>query len=254
MGREVTRTINAAEDMKIVALIDPSFGLSDGRHFPDLESAVNLVEADIMIDFTRPDTVEKNIEIALSHGINCVVGTTGLSTQTLERLSAIAPDTCLFMAPNFAIGAVLMMEFAKQAARFMDTAEIIEFHHDKKIDAPSGTAIRTAKLIGDVFTRKAETTEGTWTSHAVEQKETILYEGARGADVDGVTVHSVRLQGYVAHQEVIFGGQGQTLAIRHDSIDRSSFMPGVLLACRNVIGHKGLIIGLEQFLGDAHER
>lgn len=254
MGQEVVKTINSAEDMQIVALIDPSFGLSDGLRFSDLDSAVRSVPADIMIDFTRPDTVEKNIETALANSINCVVGTTGLSTETLERLSASAPDTCLFMAPNFAIGAVLMMRFAKQAARIMETAEVIEFHHDRKLDAPSGTAIRTAQLIAHEFKLKTDDDEIFGASHADDPTETILYEGARGANVEGVSVHSVRLQGYVAHQEVIFGGQGQTLTIRHDSVDRSSFMPGVLLACRSiVVGRKGLIVGLEHFLGSVDD-
>ena len=174
---------------------------------------------------------------------DCVVGTTGLAEERLAKLAELAPDgTCLFVAPNFALGAVLMMEFAQRAARFMPHVEITELHHDKKADAPSGTAIRTARMIAAA--RGA--------APSVPGRETELpgMEGARGALVDGVSVHSVRLPGLVAHQEVLFGGQGQTLTIRHDSIDRTSFMPGVILACREVGARSGLIVGLEKLMGE----
>ncbi len=195
-----------------------------------------------MVDFTHPSVVAANLRTALAAGVDCVVGTTGLPQAAVQELAAIAPEgTCLFVAPNFAIGAVLMMRFAEQAARFMHSVEIVELHHDRKADAPSGTAVRTAQLIA-AARGKAPETPG---------RETELpgMEGARGAVVDGVHVHSVRLPGLVAHQEVAFGGQGQTLTIRHDSIDRTSFMPGVVLAIREVGGRSGLVVGLEQLLG-----
>jgi 4-hydroxy-tetrahydrodipicolinate reductase len=170
-----------------------------------------------------------------------VVGTTGLTPERLEELALSAPpDTCLFVAPNFAIGAVLMMRFAAEAARFMPHAEIVELHHDRKADAPSGTAMRTAALIAAAREARPET----------PGRETEIAEGARGALVDGVPVHSVRLPGLVAHQEVVFGGPGQTLTIRHDSIDRTSFMPGVVLAVRKTVQRSGLIVGLEHYLED----
>ena len=175
-----------------------------------------------MVDFTHPSVVAGNLRVALAAGVDCVVGTTGLAMDALTGLAKIAPEgTCLFVAPNFAIGAVLMMRFSEQAARFMPSVEIIELHHDRKADAPSGTAMRTAQLVAAARS-KAPQTPG---------KETELpgAEGARGAVVDDIHVHSVRLPGLVAHQEVVFGGQGQTLTLRHDSIDRTSFMPGVVL-------------------------
>ncbi|MHB1476574.1 MAG: 4-hydroxy-tetrahydrodipicolinate reductase, partial [Coriobacteriia bacterium] len=187
----------------------------------------------------HPSSVAGNIATALGRGVHCVIGTTGLAADELERLARSAADgACLFMAPNFAIGAVLMMRFAQQAARFMPHVEIIELHHDRKADAPSGTALHTASLIAEARASVPQ----------VPGRETEIAEGARGAFVDDIFVHSVRLPGLVAHQEVLFGGQGQTLSIRHDSIDRTSFMPGVVLAIRSVIDHTGLIVGLERFM------
>ena len=251
VGSEVVRAVSEASDMVVVAAVDP--GVSgcfvagpDGAHIEctqDLGAAIAAFKPDVMVDFTRPDVVESNLRIALAAGVDCVVGTTGLSEELLGELAALAPETtCLFFAPNFAVGAVLMMEFASQAARFMPHVEVIELHHDRKLDAPSGTAIRTARMIAAARS-EAPATPGA---------ETELPEmhGARGALVDGVSVHSVRLPGLVAHQEVVFGGQGQTLTIRHDSIDRTSFMPGVLLAIREVGAHAGLVIGLEKFMGE----
>jgi 4-hydroxy-tetrahydrodipicolinate reductase len=209
----------------------------------DLATAIASSNPDVMVDFTRPDVVEGNLRMALAAGVDCVVGTTGLSEGLLTDLAASAPDgTCLFFAPNFAIGAVLMMQFASKAARYMPHVEVIELHHDRKLDAPSGTAVRTARMIAQARESVPE----------VPGRETELpgMDGARGAMVEGVSVHSVRLPGLVAHQEVIFGGQGQTLSIRHDSIDRTSFMPGVELACREVGARSGLIIGLETLMGD----
>lgn len=247
MGREVCRAVTADPDMRVVAAVDPahageSLAEADGLVVSgDLEEAIATHAPAVMVDFTHPSAVERNLEVALAHGVHCVVGTTGLAT---DRLLALARDaregTCLFVAPNFAIGAVLMMRFAAEAARYLPHAEIVELHHDRKVDAPSGTALRTAGLIA-AARREPVKTPGA---------ESEVVTGARGADIDDVHVHSVRLPGLVAHQEVLFGGLGQTLTIRHDSIDRTSFMPGVLLAIRKTIGHSGLIVGLEQYLED----
>lgn len=249
MGSEVVRAVTAADGMEVVAAVDPgaegrAVDAGNGVAFTcvgDLATAIAETSPDVMVDFTRPDVVEGNLRTALPRGLDCVVGTTGLSEGTLQELSALGPDgTCLFFAPNFAVGAVLMMQFAEQAARFMPHVEIIEFHHDRKLDAPSGTAIRTAHLI-------AGTRESVPDAPGRETELPDM-EGARGALVEGVVLHSVRLPGLVAHQEVIFGGQGQTLTLRHDSIDRTSFMPGVVLACREVGSRSGLVVGLEQLM------
>jgi len=247
MGSEVVRAVSDAEGMRVVAVVDPGFaGTASGHEemgaiaqFTDLELAIKQTGPAVMVDFTRPDVVEANLRTALAAGLDCVCGTTGLSQQQLQSLSAKAPaGTCLFMAPNFAIGAVLMMRFAAQAARYMPQAEIIELHHDKKVDAPSGTALRTASLI-------AQSRRGVPATHADTGS---AKPEARGALVEDIPVHSIRLPGLVAHQEVIFGGVGQTLSIRHDSIDRKSFMPGVVLAIREVGERSGLIVGLESLM------
>jgi 4-hydroxy-tetrahydrodipicolinate reductase len=249
MGAEVVRAVGAAEDMEVVGAVDPVHEDSEvldglgGRVVvtDDLEEAIAQTHPDVMVDFTHPSVVAGNLRIALAAGIDCVVGTTGLAQETLESLAETAPEgTCLFVAPNFALGAVLMMQFAQSAARFMPTVEIIELHHDRKADAPSGTAMRTAQLIAAARSSVPQT----------PGRETELPEaqGARGAIVEGIHVHSVRLPGLVAHQEVIFGGQGQTLTLRHDSIDRTSFMPGVILAIRQVGTRSGLIVGLDRLL------
>jgi 4-hydroxy-tetrahydrodipicolinate reductase len=251
MGSEVVKTVHEAEGMEVVAAVDP--GVSGcfvanehGAHIEctsDLAAAIAASKPDVMVDFTRPDVVESNLRIALPAGVDCVVGTTGLSQDRLEELAALArTDTCLFFAPNFAVGAVLMMQFAEKAARFLPHVEVIELHHDQKLDAPSGTAIRTARMIA------AARSEAPKTPGAETELDGMA--GARGTLVDGVSVHSVRLPGLVAHQEVLFGGQGQTLTIRHDSIDRTSFMPGVVLALREVGTRKGLIVGLEKLMGE----
>lgn len=247
MGSEVVRAVTEADGMEVVAAVDPGVSacVFDGHVAceTDLARAIEVAQPDVMVDFTHPTVVESNLRVALAAGVDCVVGTTGLSEEKLAELSLSAtPGTCLFFAPNFAIGAVLMMEFAAKAAKFMPHAEVIELHHDRKADAPSGTAIRTARLIaaGRSFIPEAP------------GRETELdgMDGARGASVAGVTVHSVRLPGLVAHQEVIFGGQGQTLTLRHDSIDRTSFMPGVVLAVRSVGSQSGLVVGLEKLMGE----
>lgn len=245
MGREVVRAVVAQPDMTLVAAVDPAHAgepagegldLTIGR---DLASALTDASPHVVVDFTHPTVVASNIATALGAGVHCVVGTTGLSEATLEDLASRAPaGVCLFVAPNFAIGAVLMMRFAAETARFMPHAEIIELHHDRKADSPSGTALRTAALIAGARSE----------SPPAPGSETETVAGARGALVDGVSVHSVRLPGLVAHQEVLFGGQGQTLTIRHDSIDRTSFTPGVILAIRETVRRSGLIIGLERYL------
>ncbi len=249
MGLEVVKAVGAEEDMEVVAAIDPrsagtifidSHG-EEHRYTHDVASAIAEAKPDVMVDFTHASQVEQNVQTALAAGVDCVVGTTGVSLERYAQLASSAPEgTALFVAPNFAIGAVLMMRFAQQAARYMPAAEIIELHHDQKADAPSGTAMRTAQLI-------AEARE---TIPPVPGRETEVAEGARGAWVDDVPVHSVRLPGLVAHQEVLFGGKGQTLTIRHDSIDRTSFMPGVVLAVRKVGRLSGLVVGLENLLDD----
>ncbi len=253
MGSEVVKAVTAADGMEVVAAVDVNcagLAIDDGAGgsvncVASLVTAIADTRPDVMVDFTHPDAVEGNLCTAMAAGVDCIVGTTGLSDEKLVQLAECEnahPGTCLFYAPNFAIGAVLMMRFAATAARFMDHVEIIELHHDRKVDAPSGTAVRTARLISEARTQ----------TPVAPGRETELagMEGARGALVDNVTVHSVRLPGLVAHQEVLFGGQGQTLSIRHDSIDRTSFMPGVVLAIRNVSGLSGLVVGLENLMGE----
>lgn len=242
MGSTVVQTVKAAEDMELVCGIDPSQVEVDFPVYKCLSDAIEAESFDVMVDFTQPNVVAGNLAVALPAGINCVVGTTGLSNETLESLAATAAnDACLFYAPNFTTGAVLMMQFAKAAAPFFPEAEVLEFHHCNKKDAPSGTAVRTAQMI-------SEGRGGVASSAPGAETELEGAEGARGALIDGVPVHSIRSMGYVASQEVIFGSMGQTLTIRHDSWDRSSYMPGVLLGIRESIGRTGLIIGLENFM------
>jgi 4-hydroxy-tetrahydrodipicolinate reductase len=248
MGGEVVRAVTAAEGMRVVAAVDPNAAggaVEDGvggviAVHGDLTAAIADAKPHVMVDFTHPTAVEGNVRTALAAGVHCVVGTTGVPLASFEALAAANPGACLFVAPNFAIGAVLLMRFAGQAARYMPHVEIIELHHDRKADAPSGTAIRTAAIIAEAR-REVPAAPG---------RETEIAEGARGALVDGVSVHSVRLPGLVAHQEVIFGGIGQTLTLRHDTIDRTSFMPGVVLAVREVGSRSGLVVGLDAFMED----
>ncbi|MGN0302053.1 MAG: 4-hydroxy-tetrahydrodipicolinate reductase, partial [Anaerotardibacter sp.] len=205
------------------------------------EDAIKNASFDVLVDFTAPAIVADTLAVALPAGVNCVVGTTGLTNETLEALAKTATnDACLFYAPNFTTGAVLMMEFAKVCASYFPEAEVIELHHCNKKDAPSGTAVRTAQVIA--ANRDFESTA------PGRETENEGMEGARGALVDGVPVHSVRSMGYVASQEVIFGSMGQSLTIRHDSWDRTCYMPGVLLGIRSVIDKSGLIVGLENFM------
>jgi 4-hydroxy-tetrahydrodipicolinate reductase len=194
-----------------------------------------------VIDFTHPDVVMDNLEFLIDNGIHAVVGTTGFTDARIiqvEQWLSASPDVAVLIAPNFAIGAVLSMYFAKQAARHFESVEVIELHHPQKADAPSGTATRTAKLIAEARKGLPPNPDATSTG----------LEGARGADVDGIPVHSIRMAGLVAHQEVLFGTQGETLTIRHDSLDRTSFVPGVLLGVRKVAGRPGLTIGIEPLL------
>ena len=243
MGSAVVDAVTAADDMTVVCGIDPYGETGEFPVYKAIADAVNDEEFDVLVDFTAPSVVAGNLEVALPKGIDCVVGTTGLTNEKLDELSALAPQgTCLFYAPNFTTGAVLMMQFAKAAAPFFPEAEVIEFHHCKKKDAPSGTAVRTAQMIADA--------RGFESSAPGSETEMPGCEGARGALVDGVPVHSVRSMGFVATQEVIFGSMGQTLTIKHDSWDRTSYMPGVLLGIRSVGERSGLIVGLEEFMNE----
>jgi 4-hydroxy-tetrahydrodipicolinate reductase len=231
VGATMVQAVEAAEGLTFTAGVDAGDPLS---LFTDSQT-------EVVIDFTHPDVVMDNLKSLIDSGIHTVVGTTGFTDQRLSQVKVWleeSPATAVLIAPNFAIGAVLSMHFAKQAARFFESAEVIELHHPQKADAPSGTAARTARLIAEARKGLPPNPDATSTG----------LEGARGADVDGIPVHSVRLAGLVAHQEVLFGTQGETLTIRHDSLDRTSFVPGVLLAVRTVREHPGLTVGLEPFL------
>jgi 4-hydroxy-tetrahydrodipicolinate reductase len=232
VGAEMCRAVEAADDMRLVAAVD----IGDSRE--------PLSEAGVVIDFTHPDAVMDNLRWCVEHGLHAVVGTTGFDAQRLETVRgwlASRPGVGVLIAPNFAIGAVLMMHFARTAAPFFESVEIVELHHPNKADAPSGTARRTAELV-NAAREKAGTPRS-------PDATTTSLEGARGADADGVRVHSVRLSGLVAHQEVLLGGHGETLTIRHDSLSRESFVPGVLLAVRRVGEMPGLTVGIEALLG-----
>jgi 4-hydroxy-tetrahydrodipicolinate reductase len=231
VGSEVCRAVERAGDLKLLAAIGSA----------DPVDALAL--ADVVVDFTRPDVVMDNLRWCIGRGLHCVVGTTGFDEERLEtvrRLLADAPGVGVVVAPNFSVGAVLMMRFAAQAAPFYESVEIIELHHPDKADAPSGTSRRTAELIG-AARREAGL-------DPVPDATSTGLPGARGAEVDGVHVHSVRARGLVAHQEVLLGSAGETLTIRHDSMDRASFVSGVLLAVRGIVDRPGLTVGLEDFL------
>jgi 4-hydroxy-tetrahydrodipicolinate reductase len=252
MGTQVVQAVTAAPDMQVVGGYDPLalagfveiVGEAVAPSFDDLKTTLEQTKPDVLVDFTAPDSVEGNLRIALPLGVDCVVGTTGLGVERFEELSLLAPvGTTLFHAPNFTLGAVLMMAFSAKAARYFSDAEVIEFHHNGKKDAPSGTAITTARSIA-----LARNEAGIPTVAPGRETELPGREGARGADVDGVPVHSVRSNGFVAHQEVIFGSAGETLTLRHDSLDRAAYMPGILLAIREVGGRSGLIIGLDKLM------
>jgi 4-hydroxy-tetrahydrodipicolinate reductase len=236
MGSEVCKAVTAAEDMNLVAAIDagdPVYTLANEG-------------ARIVVDFTTPDVVMEHLEWLIANNIHAVVGTTGFDEAKITQVQqwiAAQPSVGVLLAPNFSIGAILMMRFAEQAARFFDSAEIVELHHPLKVDAPSGTSKHTAQLIAAA---RREAGRG-----AMPDATKAEMLGARGADVEGVRIHSVRMTGLVAHQEVLFGDEGEAFSIRHDSFDRASFMPGVVAGIRGVAQHPGLTIGLEKFLGIA---
>ena len=232
VGATMVQAVQAADDLTLSAEVDAG----------DPLSLLVDSQTEVVIDFTHPDVVMDNLKFLVDNGIHAVVGTTGFTDERLKQVQAWLtdkPDVAVLIAPNFAIGAVLSMHFAQQAARFFESAEVIELHHPHKADAPSGTAARTARLIAEARKDLPPNPDATSTG----------LEGARGADVDGIPVHSVRLAGLVAHQEVLFGTQGETLTIRHDSLDRTSFVPGVLLATRHVHERPGLTVGIEPLLG-----
>lgn len=255
MGTAVCRAVAASEDLELVAAVDPG---AVGRSLADVAGvegtagevvvseeldALGAADVEVAIEFTGPATVGEHLVWLLEHGIHAVVGATGLREEDLARARAIAASAPVnapvnaLIAPNFAIGAVLLMRFAAEAARHLPDVEVVELHHERKLDAPSGTALRTAELIGEARSQVPPDVAG--------DEE---HPGARGVRHADVRVHSIRLPGLVAHQEVIFGGEGQTLTLRHDALDRSSFLPGVLLACRRVAGLDGVVVGLEHVL------
>ena len=233
MGIEVCRAVQATDDMELVAMVDQGdwlFNASDAG-------------AQVLVDFTNPDVVMDHVHWAVDQGINMVVGTSGFTDSRLDRIRgwlALKPEVGVMIAPNFAIGAVLMMEFAARAARFFESTEIIEMHHPNKVDAPSGTAMRTAAIIAEA---RAAAGMGSMPDATKDDAD-----GARGAEIDGVRIHAVRAAGLVAHQEILFGTAGETLTIRHDSYERASFMPGVLMAVRAIVDRPGLTIGLGSLL------
>ncbi|MGH3896792.1 MAG: 4-hydroxy-tetrahydrodipicolinate reductase [Pseudonocardiaceae bacterium] len=233
VGTEVCKAVDAAQDMELVAMVDAGdwmFNVADAG-------------AEVVVDFTHPDVVMDNVRFCVDQGIHAVVGTTGIDQARLAQVRewlAPKPDLGVLIAPNFAIGAILSMRFAAMAARFYESAEVVELHHPRKADAPSGTAARTAALISAARAKAGMELPPDATTQSLP--------GARGADVDGVRVHAVRLAGLVAHQEVLLGTAGETLTIRHDTLDRSAFMPGVLLAVRSVLNRPGLTVGLEPLL------
>ncbi|MDP9444862.1 MAG: 4-hydroxy-tetrahydrodipicolinate reductase [Actinomycetota bacterium] len=235
MGREVCRAVDTAEDLDLVAQVDAD----------DVIDLLATSSADVAVDFTHPGVVMDNLRYCIRHGIHAVIGTSGFDDERLARvrgwLAESDRDVGVVVAPNFSVGAVLMMRFAAEAARFHESVEIVELHHPDKADAPSGTARRTAELVA-----AARAAAG---AAPIPDATTQEVAGARGAEIDGIRVHAVRLRGLVAHQEVVLGTVGETLTIRHDSFDRASFMPGVLLAVRQVADRPGLTVGLEQLLG-----
>lgn len=236
MGQEVIKAVNNAQDMSLVAKIDINNG-----EFASISDATESVNIDILIDFTQPSSIYENALFCLTHDINIVIGTTGLSDSQLEELKKLADKNHLgcFVAPNFSTGAVLMMIFAQMAAKYFDNAEIIELHHNQKKDAPSGTAIKTAAMMAEVSSNFAK--------NNCAETETLI--GARGANsYNNIHIHSVRMPGFMASQEVIFGSNGQTLTIRHDSVNRECYMDGVLLAVRYVAENRIYVYGLDNIL------
>ncbi|WP_433022035.1 4-hydroxy-tetrahydrodipicolinate reductase [Kribbella sp. CA-294648] len=233
MGAQTCQAVEAADDLELVAAIDQGDELSE----------LTASGAEVVVDFTRPEVVMDNLAWCIEHGIHAVVGTTGFTEERLATLRTqleASAGTGVLIAANFSIGAVLMMQFAAKAAPYYESVEIIELHHPDKVDAPSGTAQRTAQLIAEA---RREAGSG-----PIPDATSTGVEGARGADIDGIRVHGVRARGLVAHQEVLFGDVGETLTIRHDSMHRESFMAGVLLGVRKIVATPGLTVGLEHFL------
>jgi 4-hydroxy-tetrahydrodipicolinate reductase len=251
MGSEAVKMIQQDSELELVCAIDSKLENVDVGEvigmgpigvffYNDLEQALRQFSVDVLVDLTTPHVVKSNMQVAINHGVRPVVGTTGLSTDDIEELNTLCQENNIggIIAPNFAIGAILMMKFAQQAAKYMPDVEIIEMHHDKKLDAPSGTAIKTAEMISEVRDERRQ-------GHPDEKEE---IDGARGAFYQGFPIHSIRLPGLVAHQQVIFGGEGQTLTLRHDSIHRTSFMPGVNLAIKKVVQLHSLVYGLDKII------
>lgn len=252
MGSEAVKTVVNRDGMELVAALDYKHvgeSLAELEMFPpnlDVPIYTNLTQLitdttpDVLIDLTNPHSVYEHTKVAMLHNVRTVVGTTGFTDEQLEELTALAKENKIgcIIAPNFAIGAILMMKFAKEAAKYMPHVEIIELHHDRKLDAPSGTAKKTAQMIAEV---REERKQG-------HEFETETMTGARGADFEGMRIHSVRLPGLVAHQEVLFGGDGQMLTIRHDSYNRESFMSGVMFCVETVMTLEELVYGLENIL------
>lgn len=253
MGIEVVRAVKKEKDMQLVGACDlKNVGVDIGELAGigpqgievarDIKALIKAEKPDVVVDFTHPNIVMGNIRTILTAKVHAIIGTTGLSDDDLKEIKKLCSTNAVncIVAPNFAIGAVLMMMFARTAAKYMPNAEIIELHHDQKADAPSGTAMKTAEMILQEKAAKEMS--------KIKLKEIEKLDGARGGTLGGIHIHSVRLPGFVAHQEVIFGGIGQTLTIRHDSLSRESFMPGVIMTIRKIKGIKGLIYGLENLL------
>ncbi len=258
MGREVVRAVREAPGLQLVAAVDVAAIGSDAGDLAgigragvwiesDLHTAIVRTHPSVMVDFTLPDSVKHNAVVALDNRVSPVIGTTGLALTELAFLDSLAQQKGVgaFIAPNFAIGAVLAMQFAAQAARYLPDVEIIELHHEKKLDSPSGTALLTAQKIAQARQEAGQTPTPT-PENTIEKAPGA--RGARHVNTGDIPIHSVRLPGFVAHQEVIFGGVGEILTIRHDSTNRTSFMPGVVLAVRKVRGLNGLVVGLENLL------
>lgn len=246
MGSEVVKKVASEADLELVGVCDikeKTIVLEDGGTAvtrTDLAAAVKELHPDVVVDFTRPDVVMETLRRVLPLGVRFVVGTTGFTPADLEEVDALAKKygTALLIAPNFALGAVVMMKLACEAAKYFPNVEIIEKHHDKKLDAPSGTALITAQKIAEVRAAMKQGHPG--------ERETM--PGVRGGDYEGMRIHSLRLPGYVASQEVIFGGQGETLHISTDPVSRECFMPGVVLGCRRIMDKTGLVYGLDKLL------
>ncbi|MFA9556172.1 4-hydroxy-tetrahydrodipicolinate reductase [Evansella sp. AB-rgal1] len=251
MGREAVKMVHADSNFQLVGVVDIEHDGLKMKEVPDMEpldvqiyenitECLQQTKCDILIDLTSPKAGKKHMLAAFDNGVRPVVGTTGFTEEDVKELSDIAQSKQIgaIIAPNFAIGAILMMKFSQMAARYMPHVEIIEQHHDRKLDAPSGTAVKTAQMITEVRQSMKQ-------GHPDEEEQ---LKGARGADYDGLRIHSVRLPGLVAHQEVIFGGEGQTLKLRHDSLNRTSFMPGIKLACETVMKLDVLVYGLEHIM------